>query len=538
MAGGVDFYSTAIAMSGAAPPTYIIPQGDKRRVQAYWTYENLYDNLPEAVVAVLRDISGDEKSRRMIPAARTLIEATNRYLGVDPALIVPAAGQLPPGVTPPTDEVVTAAIGYLNAFFAREQVVAKLLSLKRWMLIHGDRLLHITADPTKAEGTRVSLHEISAESYFPIHDRMDSERVSGCYLVNVIEVDGDEIVQRLEYQKIRTPDDQAKYGAPVGSVWTRLSFWEVDGWDDRDEMGMTPEDLKPAETVPAWAGSEEAKLLLAGMVMPAQITTIPVYHYRNGRRGSSAFGVSEIQGVESLIAGISQTATDEDLTVVLQGVGVYWTTSGKPRNDAGQEVDWEISPAAMLELEQGTAVGRLQGATDIQSLLQHKAMMEQAARDGIGTPDIAIGAFLPGNSAAESGVALAIRFAPVLAKNAEKELELTGVTNQLLFDLINGWFPAYEGMQWPGVIIQLGFSDPLPVDRTATMEEIIAMVTAKIISLEVARKLIAEKLGYQFPDDMDTQVTTEAASLVDATAPRLDAAVADGADAADGASVL
>jgi hypothetical protein len=530
VAGGVDFYSTAISMSGATPPTYVPSEDDRRRIQSYWTYENLYDNLPEALTASLRDVEGNERSRRLIPSARTLIEATNRYLAVEPALVLPAADRLPVGVAPPTDEQSREALSALQVFFDREEVVSKFLSLKRWMLIHGDRLFHITADPTKEEGSRISLHEIGADSYFPIHDAVDAERVTGCYLVNIITVGDGQIAQRLEYRKIRTQDDAAAYGSPVGSVWTRLSFWEVDGWDDRAEAGFGEDDLAPASDLPPWAGEPATQLLMQGVTLPLQITAIPVYHYRNSRRGSEPFGVSDIQGIETLIAGISQTATDEDLTVVLQGVGVYWTTSGKPRDENGNEVDWEISPASMLELERDSKVGRLQGATDIDSLLQHQEMMASAAREGTGTPDIAVGRIGSGQSA-ESGVALAIRFAPVVAKNSEKELTLTGVTNQLIYDLLNGWMPAYEGWSWPGVTIQIGFSDPLPVDRAEVLSEITSMVQAKIMSLEVARAIIQERLGYQFPEGMGAQVNSEQMDLLDAAAPRLDAAAGDGTGA-------
>ena len=60
---------------------------------------------------------------------------------------------------------------------AREEVDIKFLSSKRWTLIKGDSLLHIAADPLKAEGTRIRITEIEADQYFPIYDPADGERV-------------------------------------------------------------------------------------------------------------------------------------------------------------------------------------------------------------------------------------------------------------------------------------------------------------------------------------------------------------------------
>jgi hypothetical protein len=56
-------------------------------------------------------------------------------------------------------------------------------------------------------------------------------------------------------------------------------------------------------------------LLLAGTSLPTQVTSIPVYHFRNNRSGNSIFGTSELQGIESLIVGVNQTATDQELAV-------------------------------------------------------------------------------------------------------------------------------------------------------------------------------------------------------------------------------
>jgi len=521
----VDAYENAVTMKGADSPAYVIADADKRRIQAYWTYENLYSNVWKAFAGVLRDTSDEPMSRRLLPVARAIIEGTNRYLANDPEIVVPSEDMFPIGMTPPTPEMAKAAVSSIQQLFSRERMESKLASVKRWTLVRGDGVFHITADPIKDPGSRISIHELHPDSYFPIHYGMDNNRVIGCYLVNILTIGRDEIAQRLEYRKISTQEDAAKYRAPLGSIYSRVTFWESDGWDDRDEMGLSEQDLKPAPTQPSWTADLSYATILEGAALPSSITAIPVYHFRNPFQGTGQFGVSELNGIETVLAGINQTATDEDLAVVLQGIGTYWTDSGHPKDEAGNDVPWVISPASILELEKDGKIGRIEGANDIESLLKHIDLLRRAAQDGTGTPDVAVGSIE--RAVAESGVALAIRFAPIVAKNGEKESEISSTMNQMLYDLLNGWFPAFEALQWPGVVLHLEFGDPLPVDRAATLDEILQMVSTKIISLAVARQIIQERLGYQFPTDMDQQIVNEQQALLDATGARLDGAITD-----------
>jgi hypothetical protein len=69
------------------------------------------------------------------------------------------------------------------------------------------------------------------------------------------------------------------------------------------------------------------------------------------------------------------------------------------------------------------------------------------------------------STTAESGVALALKMAPLLASNAEKELEIIGKTDQMLYDLQTMWLPAYEGVNLDGVIVESRVDNPLPRNK-------------------------------------------------------------------------
>lgn len=497
-------YTTALKL-GRPKPGHIQNQADQDRVAAYWTYWDIFRNVEDAWTQVMRDDEGNEIARRYVPAARTIIEATNRYLARDITVTPEPLATAPDGsqITPPEPDVL-ALMKLFGDFWKREEVPTKFSSFKRWSLIRGDAVFHLMADDTKSEGTRLRLVEADPASYFPIEDPADATRITGVYLVTLVEDDeGNPIAQRQSYLR-----------QDNGSILSKLEFFETDAWDDR--APFTPDDLS-AVAAPQWAA---ALPITAGITLPTQITSIPVYHVRNNRSGAEPFGVSELQGIESLLSGVNQTATDQDISVGLQGIGVYWTTSGRPRDDQGNEQGWVISPASMIELEgPEDKVGRLDGVGSIQPLLDHSGYLEGKARETTGTPDVAVGKV--DVQVAQSGIALAMQMSPIVSKNEEKELELKSKLDQMWFDIVTMWLPAYEGLADVGIRLSTTFGDPLPVNRKEFLEEVILLITNKIISIAFAQQIIQDKLGYKFPPDMLQAIADEQAALLDATAVRL-----------------
>lgn len=499
---------------GRPIPSHIVDEEDQDRIRAYITYEDIWNNVPEAFGALLRE-SDDPLARRYVPLVRDIVEAVNRYLAVD----METTWTPIPGNTV-SDEQMEEWKGRLAAFWAREEIAIKMMSSKRWTLIKGDGIIHISADSSKAEGSRVSVTEIEPEQYFPIYDPANAERVIGVYLASVVKDDEDEdIIQRIEYRRVLSEEQSAEFGgAPIGSIFYRLGFYALDKWDDRSPDADEVEEVDP----PDWAVPPQgAPDPFAGYQLDARITSIPVYHFRNRRRGgrSGRFGVSEIQGLESIYAGIIQNATDTDLAVAMVGLGVYWTDSGKSRDAEGNEVPWVVGPASIAELEKDGKFGRVPGITTVQPMLDHLKYLEAGARGATAAPLIASGNV--DASVAASGVALRIQFMPTLSANAEKEAELVARWTHLLYDLMTMWFPVYEGWQplplQPGVV----FGDPLPLDRTALITEITGLVAAGIISKEFAAQYLDEKLGFGFPEGMVAQATEEQQAALDAEGARI-----------------
>jgi hypothetical protein len=515
----VSPYQTALDLGRPRPSHIRDGVYDLDRCTAYATYEDIWNNVTVAFAKLLR--SGDDPlSRRYIPAVRGLIESVNRYLAQDPETVwTPIAGATVP------QDAMDEFTARVEATLTREEFAIKFLALKRWMLIKADAIMMLSADPSKEQGTRIRLIEVEADQYFPIYDPNDGERIIGVYLASIVQDDdNNDIVQRIEYHKIGSLDDSALYnGAPIGSIFYRIGYFEENGWDDREPE---PQELKPV-LIPSWAVPvTDAADPLVGYPLPTQITSIPVYHFRNNRRGGlvGRFGTSELQGLETILAGLIQNSTDEDMSVALLGIGAYWTDSGRPRDASGKEVDWEIAPGTMLELEKDGKVGKLEGVNSVQPIQDHMSFLKGSAQEAAAVPAIATGQV--NTQVALSGVALRIEFMPVIAKNIEKETELASKLTHLLFDMAYMWFPAYESWNPPQVQPSVVFGDPIPVDRAAALKEILDMVTAKVVSVEWAQGAIAQKLGYKFPANMLSSIISEEQQMLDATGARIDQAVA------------
>lgn len=505
-------YNSVITTMARPMPNWVADETDAARVAAYDAYSDMFNNVPETFRLALR---GVEDKPVYVPSAAIIIEATNRYLAKDWAWIVKSVGG--------DATAVEAATAAMRNLFAREEMRSKFYSIKRNMLLKGDSAWHITLDASKAEGTRITISEIDPRNLFAIPDPSDIEKANGYYIVDLLTVGTNIIARRMEYRKIATPDQASEFGTPIGGVFSRLTFWEMNAWDDRYDDS---DPLKPVATPDPYASDPGYAGILRGMPLPASVTALPVYHNRNKRAGGQPFGTSQIAGVETLIAAINQGASDEDIALALQGLGVYVTTSRKPVDEDGAEVEWSIAPGTVIEMasREDTFI-RVPGIDDLEPSQDHLAYLEEKMKQSSGLSDVAVGRV--DVQVAQSGVALRLEMAPILSGNEEKEVELRGRMDQMLHDLLFYWLPL-DGSPAPDpldVSVENSFGDPLPLDRAAIIAEVKELVGIGLMSKEFAVGVIQEKLGYQFPVGMLDKVAAEA----DADSARIAAELGAGA---------
>lgn len=476
---------------------------DRMRLKAYELYEDMYHNRPEHIRITLRGDDDDDDSIEIyLPSAKKCIQAINRFLGV--------GYQVLPDPSVEQSANAPAVAAALEKLFKREKMPTKFAQFKRYGLIKGDTLLHITGDKTKRPGTRICIQELKPEHYFPIEDPVTGE-CTGCYIVDIIGNPrnsiptklhtGQVLVRRQTYLKIYD-----ETGNPTGQIMSDLALYEVGKWDERY---LPPGDINLVQQV------------VEPFFLPEQINQLPVYHWASNAPPGSTFGMSELAGFESIITALNQSMSDEDLTLIMQGLGVYWTDASPPLNARGEEVEWEISPRSVVQVASGGNFGRVSGISTVQPFGDHITALDEAMQQGLGLSDVAIG-LVNDTTAAESGIALKLKLAPLLANNAEKEFGLTSICDHFIYDLVSGWLPAYESVDSEGVVFITQFDDPMPKNQSKDLADLLQIWTQAANTLPIAwfYEQLNSIMGYDLDPETDfQQALDDAQRIMEATLP-------------------
>jgi hypothetical protein len=451
---------------------------DSMRVKSYDFYDDVYHNRPETFRVTLR---GNSDTEIYLPSGRKMIDATARFLATD------FNYQLKGGD-------ITVVNSIVSSIFAREEIRKKLIRTKKSCLTRGDSLWHITAAAGKNAGERISIHTVHPGCYFPIEEQENSQRIVGVHLVDLVHDPRDtqndplrKVARRLTYRK--------RMGTFGPLITSQAMLFEIGGWDDR---WLKPEQLKPVQKL--W---DETPL-------PAGITSLPVYHIPNNEPDGSSWGTSQIAGIEYVINGLNQSVTYEDLTLILQGLGIYVTTAAPPTDKAtGKPLPYKLRPGNVIEIGQDDQFSRVSGVSSVSPYQEHMNFMDTYAMQGLGIPDIATG--IVDVAVAQSGIALALKMGPIIAENQDKELAIAGKWDQLGFDLLRQWIPAFEGVDGSNIAWSTTFGDPMPVNRDAVVQEIVALWTAGLLLADEARQKL-EKLGYDYSTGIADKLLAEAAA--------------------------
>jgi hypothetical protein len=456
-------------------PSHVVTQADKDRLQSYDLYQNIYWTQPNTFKLQQR---GQDASPIYLPSPRKLIEACNRFLAVDFGYLITAT----------TDAIRAQLQALVAKVFAREDFFSKFNSQKRYGLIKGAQIWHIVGE-SKAQpglGQNIDVLELDPSNYFPIVDPDDADKVVGCHLVDII-------VDPADANKNRTLARRQTYRKePDGTISSELVYCEPDKWDDRN--------LKPSEI-------KIKQIITPKFSLPSEITALPVYHIKNSRIPGQPFGVSELLGMERVMAAVNQSVSDEELALAMAGLGVFFTTSGPPRTADGRTGAWELGPAIVVEGSKDSRFDRISGVTTVAPMLDHMKFILGEMASSFPVPDVAAGKV--DVSVAESGISLQLQLSPLLAHNAEKEGSMLGVYDQMFFDLLHMWLPAFEGVpaEVPAALSAV-VGDPMPKNRQAQIDEIIKLVQAKLLSIEEGRAELI-KLGYNLAVNADGQPSAD-----------------------------
>lgn len=482
-------------------PSWITSVLDQQRIMSYQLYEQIYWNVPDTFRLAAR---GAEDKPIYVPSGRIIIEAINRYtapgfnFNVFPSI---------PG-TLPASGVIETANAFFTSFFAREKFFSKFAGNKRYGLIRGDWLWHLTGDPTKPQGSRVSIHALDPASYFPIPHPDDLDRILGCHIAEqfVPEGETDPVIKRTTYRK----SDADLVSPPGGPITVEIALFALDDWEGPKSKPI--KQIRKLEQIPG-------------------IISLPVYHIPNFDEPQNPFGSSEMRGLERIIAAINQGISDEELTLAMEGLGMYATDAPPPTDDEGNELDWILGPGRVIEhpaLPGGKGVYRVNGVGSVGPYQEHLKYLSDKLDQAAGTPDMSKGKVSV--SVAQSGISMAMELAPIIARTDEKDIAIKEVHTQLFFDLATQWFPTYEGARFDGLLVLPFIGDKMPVDREKRFAELNDMMDRGVISAAYYRQEAA-KLGYTFPEGIGLDLVEEKAAMAQAQDPyafRTDAELAGG----------
>lgn len=467
---------------------------DKARIKAYELYEDFYHNRPEHIRVTLRG-EDDDSVEIYVPSLKKYVEAINRFLAVNFQYYIDPDGS---GNADEQANVDNA----LATLFKNEKVLAKFNKMKRYMLMKGDACFHVVGLPWERPGKRVKIYELKPEHYFPIEDPVTGH-VMGAHIVDIIgnprntpstqRYTGDFLVRRQTYRRMVNEDTNL----PTGAITSELSLWEIGRWDDRLPIPLRTQSLSLVDMI-----QEEHEL-------PKEITQIPVFHWAHNSPPNSTFGMSVAAGIESILSAINQAMSDEDLTLITQGLGVYWTDASPPVDEFGNETEWEIGPGAVVRVGAGGNFNRVSGVSSVSPYLDHVKQLDEFAQQGLGVPDIAIG--MVDVQTAESGIALQLKFGPMLAANAETELTMVDTTDDFLSSLVNGFIPAYEKVPNNGQIeATTQFDDAMPKNQDQELTNILSIwqQTEGVTGVEWLYTQLNDIMGYEldYNSDFDTAV--------------------------------
>jgi hypothetical protein len=445
-----------------------IPKEDQDRIAAYLKYDQMYWN--DSNQYALRVLEGE--TPLYIPNARTIVDTTSYYLLK--------------GMTLTCDNKATQTA--LDDFLDREEFYSRFDEAKVSGVARGDFFFHMTADPRKPEGQRISLVPVEPMNVFPIWDEDQPDHMVGCHIATAW-VDPDDNQQRTRIRRLTYRIVESEVG--VRRISREEAIYEVD---------------------PNWWGPKAklVKQILRVGLLDNRITALPIYWFANKKWLGEDYGSSELRGIEVLTELVSQGSTDVSASLALEGLGVYATDGGRPVDETGNEVDWEVAPGRVMEVPAGSYFRRVEGVGSITPAVDQINYLEDKMHEAAGLNDVALGTADPATAA--SGIALAIKFAPTLAKIESRDRSGISKLKQLFFDW-KTWYAVFERVTLEGDIVP-SIGDKLPIDRVARVNELNNMVDRGLIPAQFYRDEMM-KLGYKFPKDIEKQLEDEAQKKID-----------------------
>ena len=508
-------YATAMPYILTASAGGWTDEYDRQRMLSYDLYDDLYNNDPSQYKLMLR---GTNEKPIYVPTASKLVKSLARYVGKGWGYTCTASeADEVNGVEASTPEQLTTAMSAFGNLFARERLLSKFRSGVPEWLRRGDWLWYVSADPLKREGARISVRPVDPRRYFPVNgDPLDLSHITGQQLIEETILPDGKTMGLLVQTWLKSSDpNHPNYGSPEPEEGFPITH-QVQAYDLADY----------ADPLKRKALAHPNNLPQAAI---AGITQLPIYHIKNNEATDDPFGRSDLAGLESIVSGINQAISDEDLSLALMGLGMYWTNSGAPVDEQTQQpTGWKLGPNRVIEVDEDSTFNKVVGIDSVQPFQDHVDFIGGEAASNMGLSDVSIGT--ADNINAESGIALSIKFSPTLDTVRGKNDTINSTLSQMFHDL-KQWFDVFEGLDCGTVEVASVTEDGdlLPFDREARWKELMEGVTAGVFTKPFAVKILEQEFGYVFDADYLSQLEAadeKAAATLDPFAARANAEAA------------
>jgi hypothetical protein len=474
-------YSNVTARYSGGLPTWM-NAFDAQRINAYQVYEQIYWSVQDTFKLAMR---GDANTDPIyVPTARTLVDTTSRFLCTQPGFVIDK------GAGSDSDQELARQM--YSKFFRRERFWSKFHANKQYGIIRGDWVWHVLGNPAKIAGTRLKIEPIDPAAYFPVTHPDDPDRIIAAHIVEqVADEEGTIFIRRQTYYKGADPLNND--GSDT-TIWNSIGLFATDKWEALDDSAVTV--VKPPTP------------------LPPDITAIPLYHIRNIETPGDPYGSSELRGFERIMAAVNQAVSDEEMALALEGLGLYETDGGPPRDESGNITNWVLGPGNVVEHARGSTFKRVTGVNSVTPVMDHLNFLIKSLKEASATPDVATG--LVDVTVAESGIARMMAMGPMLSKIEVREDSVSDVLMQMFWDL-RTWFKAYE--QFDTVCIaEPVFGDAVPIDKDGEIDRIMTIFNAGLADDNWARAEL-QALGYVFDTNMADKVLSMQAARAAATDP-------------------